>query len=125
LRRIADWCRRHLHEPIRKQYQALKQKLLGHFQYFGVVGNGRSLWCFRERVQEVWKKWLARRCRGGGMTWELCRRRGGGMSWRDDVGGGYPPPRPGGIVTMDDLFRVLTRELLSLMQAIKPEMETK
>jgi len=70
LQRIADWCRRHLHEPIRKQYQALKQKLLGHFQYFGVVGNGRSLWCFRERVQEVWKKWLARRRRGGGMTWE-------------------------------------------------------
>jgi hypothetical protein len=70
LQRVIDWCRRHLHEPIREQYQALQQKLRGHYQYFGVVGNGRSLWCFRERLQEVWKEWLSRRRRGGGMTWE-------------------------------------------------------
>jgi RNA-directed DNA polymerase len=70
LARVTDWCRRHLHEPVREQYQALRQKLRGHYQYFGVVGNGRSLWCFRERLQGVWQKWLSRRRRGGGMTWE-------------------------------------------------------
>ena len=70
LRKVADWFRRNLHEPIAVQYRALQQKLRGHYQYFGVVGNGRSLWCFRERLQEVWQKGLSRRRRGGAMTWE-------------------------------------------------------
>jgi group II intron reverse transcriptase/maturase len=68
--KIADWCRRHLHEPIREQYQALRQKLQGHFQYFGVIGNGRALWTFRNRLQEVWRKWLSRRGGGNGATWQ-------------------------------------------------------
>jgi group II intron reverse transcriptase/maturase len=70
LQRVVDWCRRNLHEPLREQYQVLRQKLLGHYQYFGVIGNGRALWCYRERVVEVWQYWLSRRRRGGGMTWE-------------------------------------------------------
>jgi RNA-directed DNA polymerase len=70
LQRISDWCRRHLHEPMVEQYRALERKLRGHYQYFGLIGNGRSLWCFRTRLQKIWQKWLARRRRGGGMTWE-------------------------------------------------------
>ena len=31
-RKVADWCRRNLHEPIAAQYQALPQKLRGHSQ---------------------------------------------------------------------------------------------
>src|SRR5437588_8985585 len=38
LQRVIDWCRRHLHEPMREQYQALQRKLRGHYQYFGIVG---------------------------------------------------------------------------------------
>ena len=74
LQRVSDWCRQHLHEPMREQYQTLQQKLRGHYQYFGLVGNGRSLWCFRERVGEVWQKWLARRRRGGGMWWSFLNK---------------------------------------------------
>jgi RNA-directed DNA polymerase len=67
VKRIADWCRLNRHSPIGVQYQALWQKLRGHFQYYGgVMGNSRSLWCFRKRVQALWKKWLARR---GGPAW--------------------------------------------------------
>ena len=39
LKRIADWCRRYRHEPVREQWTALKRKLLGHFGYFGITGN--------------------------------------------------------------------------------------
>jgi RNA-directed DNA polymerase len=74
LQRVVDWCRRNLHRPIVEQHQALQQKLRGHYQYFGVIGNGRNLWCFRERVQEVWQYWLSRRRRGGGITWERMSR---------------------------------------------------
>jgi group II intron reverse transcriptase/maturase len=74
LGKIADWCRRNLHEPIREQYRDLQRKLQGHFQYFGIVGNGRSLWCFRDRMTEIWKKWLSRRGGKKGVTWERLHR---------------------------------------------------
>ena len=77
--KIATWCRLNRHLPIGEQFQALWQKLHGHFQYYGgVIGNGRSLWCFRERVQELWRKWLSRRGGSRGMPWarmaELLKR---------------------------------------------------
>jgi hypothetical protein len=71
VKKISDWCRRHRHLPIGEQYQALRHKLRGHFQYYGgVIGNGRSLWCFRERVQEIWRKWLSRRSGRARLSWE-------------------------------------------------------
>jgi group II intron reverse transcriptase/maturase len=75
LRKVADWCRRNLHRPIREQYQGLRRKLQGHYQYFGVVGNGRSLWLFWERVRETWQKWLSRRGGKKRLTWEWFHRR--------------------------------------------------
>jgi RNA-directed DNA polymerase len=70
IRTIARWCRLNRHEPIAVQHRALWHKLRGHFQYYGgVIGNGRSLWCFRYRVQEVWRKWLSRRSGVAGLSW--------------------------------------------------------
>jgi RNA-directed DNA polymerase len=72
VQRIADWCRLNRHLPLGVQFQALWQKLRGHFQYYGgVIGNSRSLWCFRKRIQAVWQKWLARR--GGQASWSWAR----------------------------------------------------
>jgi group II intron reverse transcriptase/maturase len=71
VKRITVWCRLNRHRPIREQFQALWQKLRGHFQYYGgVVGNGRCLWCFRERVKDLWRKWLSRRGGRAPWTWE-------------------------------------------------------
>jgi group II intron reverse transcriptase/maturase len=70
VRQIADWCRRNRHLSVGEQLQALRRKLRGHYPYYGgLVGNGRSLWCFRDRVQDVWRKWLSRRGGTGGMPW--------------------------------------------------------
>jgi group II intron reverse transcriptase/maturase len=70
VQRIAAWCRLNRHVPIGEQYRVLWQKLRRHFQYYGgVLGNGRSLWCFRERVQEVWRKWLSRRSGKARLSW--------------------------------------------------------
>jgi len=35
VKKIADWCRLNRHLPIAEQYQALKQKLQGHYTYYG------------------------------------------------------------------------------------------
>ena len=63
----AEWCRRHRHLPV--QEQALKRRLVGHFNYFGVNGNTRSL----ARVvyaTVLWRKWLRRRSQRTRLTWE-------------------------------------------------------
>ncbi|HKB38766.1 MAG TPA: reverse transcriptase domain-containing protein [Gemmataceae bacterium] len=69
LRVVAQWCRRERHQPVAEQHQALVRKLRGHYAYFGVTGNQRLLWCFREGVVRIWKKWLARRRRRGFLSW--------------------------------------------------------
>jgi len=71
LRTIAAWCRQNRHLPVAVQHQALWRKLRGHFGYYGgLIGNGRSLWCFRQRVQVLWRKWLSRRSGTARLPWE-------------------------------------------------------
>ena len=74
LKRIADWCRRYRHEPVREQWTALKRKLLGHFGYFGITGNCRALRNLRHRVIGVWRKWLSRRSQRARISWEKMNR---------------------------------------------------
>jgi hypothetical protein len=50
LRRVADWCQHYRHTAVREQWVALKQKLLGHYGYFGVTGNYRALQRFLTTV---------------------------------------------------------------------------
>jgi RNA-directed DNA polymerase len=70
VKKIADWCRQNRHLPIGEQFQALWRKLRGHFQYYGgVIGNGRALWCFREEVRAIWRKWLSRRSGHARLSW--------------------------------------------------------
>jgi RNA-directed DNA polymerase len=70
IRTVAEWCRVHRHLPIPEQHRTLWQKLLGHFGYYGITGNGEALHKFRDAVLGFWRKWLSRRSRGGSMTWE-------------------------------------------------------
>jgi len=71
---LGDWCRRHRHLPLKDQHAALSRRLRGHFQYFGVNGNARSLQQVRFRLERTWLKWLQRRSqRGHRLTWESFR----------------------------------------------------
>ena len=74
LKRIAEWCRHYRHAPVREQWTALRRKLLGHFGYFAVIGNLRTLRSFRHQVCGVWRKWLHRRSQRAHMTWEVMNR---------------------------------------------------
>ncbi len=69
LKKVAEWCRRNRHQPIAEQHQALGRKLLGHFAYYGVIGDSCWLQRFRHEVTSVWWKWLSRRSRQGYWTW--------------------------------------------------------
>jgi RNA-directed DNA polymerase len=70
IKAAAEWCRRHRHDSVQEQHQALSRKLNGHYNYFGVNGNGRALHKLRYAVTCAWKKWLNRRSQRARMTWE-------------------------------------------------------
>ena len=58
---VSTWCKRNRHAPLREQQAVLRSKLLGHYGYYGITGNGRSLTLFHCTVQRLWMKWLNRR----------------------------------------------------------------
>ena len=66
---LSEWCRKHLHLPIKEQHQKLTQKLRGHYGYYGIIGNSPSLKDFREEVRKIWRRKLSRRRRDGDVTW--------------------------------------------------------
>jgi hypothetical protein len=74
LRRIIQsvygWCRRHRHLPVAVQHKALKRRIQGHFNYFAVSGNFRSLLLVVEQARRSWYKWLRRRSQRTRLTWE-------------------------------------------------------
>ena len=68
---LGEWCRRHRHRPLKDQHAALSRRLRGHYQYFGVNGNARSLKQMLYQVERLWLKWLQRRSqRGVRLTWK-------------------------------------------------------
>ena len=70
LKAIAEWCQENRHLPVDEQQKTLNAKLRGHYQYYGRPTNYRSLRQFAQEVRHIWHKWLSRRTRGNGMTWE-------------------------------------------------------
>jgi group II intron reverse transcriptase/maturase len=70
---VADYCRSHRHEPVKEQHAALKRRLVGHYNYFGVNGNTRSLKLLVHKAELLWRKWLRRRSQRTRLTWDRFR----------------------------------------------------
>jgi hypothetical protein len=79
-----DWCRCQRHQPLAVQHAGLRRRLQGHYNYFGVNGNLRSLACLLWHARRVWHKWLSRRSQRARLTWERFL----------DLLQEYPLPRP-------------------------------
>lgn len=75
VRSIAQWCRRHRHDPVSTQQEKLNQKVRGHYAYYGITNNAYALSMFYVQVERSWRKWLSRRHRKRKhLTWEKFRR---------------------------------------------------
>jgi len=81
---VYDWCRSHRHLSIKAQHSALASRLRGHFNYFGVNGNIRSLVALWHKAQMAWLKWLNRRSQRKRFNWERFT----------DLQRDFPLPRP-------------------------------
>jgi group II intron reverse transcriptase/maturase len=70
-RRLKEWIKQHRHLPGRDFFRRLNARLRGHYNYYGVRGNTRSLYRFFNWAIDCAFKWLNRR--GGkrkSFTWE-------------------------------------------------------
>ena len=70
LKAINQFCRTHRHRPLDEQWSRLNRRLLGHYAYFGITGNGKSLRSFHHKAQRLWHKWLGRRSRKSYIPWK-------------------------------------------------------
>ncbi len=70
IRAVYAWCRSRRHEAIGVQHAGLRSRLQGHYNYFGVNGNLKSLACLLWHARRAWHKWLGRRSQRARFTWE-------------------------------------------------------
>lgn len=70
LRQLNQWCQRHRHAPLAWQHAQLLSKLRGHYGYYGITGNSKSLSSLHHWAKRTWRKWLSRRSRTSNLTWE-------------------------------------------------------
>jgi len=72
--KVYKWCRVHRHDPVKEQWQALCRKMHGHYGFYGITFNMRSLNRYYEQVKRAWRKWLNRRSRNRDMPWDRFNR---------------------------------------------------
>lgn len=70
LEALGEFCRRRRHDPLKEQHAALTRRLQGHYNYFGVNGNHRSLSFVEYKARYIWRKWLNRRSQRKRLNWE-------------------------------------------------------
>jgi len=73
LRAVNEWCRANRHRPIVAQHASLSKKVRGHCAYYGITGNSQALVAFRDRLTELWRRWLDRRSPRARMCWHKFR----------------------------------------------------
>lgn len=74
IQRIAQWCRQHMHEPVREQSKQLCAKLRGHYNYYGITCNLGALRQVYQATRRVWRHWLDRRSNRAHMIWANMER---------------------------------------------------
>jgi RNA-directed DNA polymerase len=71
LREINDFLRKNRNRyKLSELWKKLKQKLLGHYHYYGVSENSISISNFHWKVTELIFKWLNRRSQKNSFNWE-------------------------------------------------------
>jgi len=70
VQKVDQWCRKNRHEPVKEQWRKLCEKVRGHYGYYGITGNSRSLGNFLYQVHRSWQRWLNCRNNRKDTAWE-------------------------------------------------------
>jgi len=65
-----QWIKENRHLRLKDLTAMLNLKILGHYQYYGITDNIRSIVKFRDEVRQLLFKWLNRRSQRCSYTWE-------------------------------------------------------
>jgi group II intron reverse transcriptase/maturase len=68
---FTEWIRKHRHRPLPELMGALRAKYRGTWNYYGLIGNGKSLQAFYYWTVGLLHKWLNRRSQRPGMSWRM------------------------------------------------------
>jgi hypothetical protein len=68
---LQDLLRRNRHWSIREQLNALNAAMRGHYAYYGIAGNFRSLQKVHRAVERYWHKMLCSRSWAGHITLDM------------------------------------------------------
>ena len=82
---MKEWIRTNRSLTHKKLGETLSRKLRGHYNYYGVRGNTKSLWKYQHFCQRLVFKWLNRRSQRRSYNWH-----GFNVMWE---GWGMPAPR--------------------------------
>ena len=69
LKEMKIWLKSVRTIPVREWWPVLKAKLLGHFRYYGVSGNSRSIGTYYYLIVRLVFKWINRRSQKHSMNW--------------------------------------------------------
>jgi len=58
---IKEWLHNKMHESIKLVGEKLKSKIKGHYIYYGINGNYKSLMLFYKYIKYTWYKVLRKR----------------------------------------------------------------
>ncbi len=62
-----------MHQKVEDQAQAVASILRGHYNYYGLAGNGPRLGAFWYFTVRYWRRCLSRRSQRGRVDWERMR----------------------------------------------------
>ena len=83
--RFTEWIKAERHRPLGELMGTLNAKYTGHWNYYGIVGNSKSLNRYCYETSRILFKWLNRRSQRRSYTWKAFNR----LLQRFKV----PPPR--------------------------------
>ena len=72
--RFTEWIRENRHEKIGELMKSVADKHRGHWNYYGVIGNSKSLGQYRTESCRALFKWLNRRSQKRSYTWRAFNR---------------------------------------------------
>ena len=70
LKKLSRWLYDHRTMGVVEIVKRVNLSLVGHYNYFGVTSNGRSINCFCYRIKKILFKVLNRRSQRKSYTWE-------------------------------------------------------
>jgi len=70
LKKLNEWLKSHRHYAVRDIIKRINQSLTGHYHYYGVTDNTKSLERFRHMVVGLLFKWINRRSQRRSYNWD-------------------------------------------------------